>query len=64
MLPMISAMRCSLCRMLATSSSGGRWVMSAAPRGFLRSRLQLLAINSATGTFHARSFSSRLLHHA
>jgi len=45
----------------AASCSGGRWVMSSLARGFLRSRLPLLASSSATGTVHARSFSSALI---
>ena len=43
MLLMISAMRCSFCRILTASWSGGRCVMSSLARGFLRSRLQPIA---------------------
>src|SRR5262249_29872654 len=59
MLPMISAMRCSFCMMLATSCSGGRCLMSSLALGFLRSRLQPLARISAADTFQACSFSFR-----
>ena len=59
MLPMISAMRCSFCRMLAAIWAGGRCGMSSLARGFLRSRLQSLASSSAVDTFQARSFSLR-----
>ena len=53
MFPMICVMRCSFFKMLAASSSGGRWVMSFFPRGLVRSRLQPLASTSVAGTFHA-----------
>ena len=33
-------------------------------RGFLRSRLQLLARSSLAGTLHERSLSDRFVHHA
>ena len=64
MSPISSMMRCSFSRMLATSCSGGRWVMSSLACGFLRSRLQFAARSSAAGTRQARGFSSRSVHQA
>src|SRR5581483_7452383 len=63
-LPIISAIRLSFSRILSTNCSGGKCAMSSFACGFLRSRLQLLFRSSATGTFHACSFSLRLADHA
>lgn len=63
MFSMISAIRFSFSRMLAASCSGGRCVMSSLARGFLRSRLQPVASNSAAGTFQAWPLSFRFGHH-
>src|SRR5439155_23621193 len=61
MLPIISAMRCSFCRTLAASCSGGRCVMSSFARAFFRSRFTprnepsvLYSSSSAAEIFHAR----------
>src|SRR6266540_2103010 len=62
--PTIATIRTSFCKMLSTSSAGGKCSMFGLPRGFLRSRLQPVASKSAAGIVQARSFSSRLFHHS
>src|ERR1022692_429036 len=60
-LPITSAIRRPLSRILSASWAGGRWVMSSLDRGFLLSRLHPLAKISAAETFQARSFSCRFV---